>query len=126
VNVVASYDVSKRISASITWIYATGLPVTFPTGRAVIGNAIIPVYSERNAYRMPDYHRLDASITLKGKEKTGRNWRSELNLSVYNVYNRHNAWAINFISDEKDPNIKYAEKTYLFSIIPSLTYTIKF
>ena len=126
VNVVGSYDVSKRISASLTWIYATGLPVTFPTGRAVVGNAVIPIYSERNAYRMPDYHRLDVSITLKGKEKTGRKWQSELNLSVYNVYNRHNAWAINFISDETDPNIKYAEKTYLFAIIPSLTYNIKF
>jgi hypothetical protein len=73
-----------------------------------------------------DYHRLDASITLRGKDKPGRKWQSELNLSVYNVYNRHNAWAINFISDETDPNIKYAEKTYLFAIIPSLTYTIKF
>jgi hypothetical protein len=126
VNVVASYDVTKRISASFTWIYATGLPVTFPTGRAVVGNAIIPIYSERNAYRMPDYHRLDASITLKGKEKEGRKWQSELNLSVYNVYNRHNAWAINFTSDAADPNVTYAEKTYLFSIIPALTYSIRF
>ena len=126
VNVVASYDVSKRISASLTWIYATGLPVTFPTGRAVVGNAVIPIYSDRNAYRMPDYHRLDVSITLKGKEKPGRKWQSELNLSVYNVYNRHNAWAINFISDSADPNITYAEKTYLFAIIPALTYNIRF
>jgi hypothetical protein len=126
VNIVASYDVSKRISASLTWIYATGLPVTFPTGRAVIGNAIIPIYSERNAYRMPAYHRLDFSITLKDKEKPGRKWHSELNLSVYNVYNRHNAWAINFVSDATDPNITYAEKTYLFSIIPALTYNIRF
>jgi hypothetical protein len=126
VNIVSSYDISGRISASLTWIYATGLPVTFPTGRAVIGNAIIPVYSERNAYRMPDYHRLDASITLKGKEKAGRKWKSELNLSVYNLYNRHNAWSINFVTDSEDPNITYAEKTYLFSIIPALTYNIRF
>jgi hypothetical protein len=126
INVVASYDLSKRISASMTWIYATGLPVTFPTGRAVVGNAIIPIYSDRNAYRMPDYHRLDASITLRGKEKEGRKWQSELNLSVYNVYNRHNAWSINFTSDATDPNITYAEKTYLFAIIPALTYSIRF
>lgn len=126
VNIVSNYDISKRISASLTWIYATGLPVTFPTGRAVLGNAIIPVYSDRNAYRMPDYHRLDVSLTLKGKEKTGRKWKSELNLSVYNVYNRHNAWSINFVTDTENPNITYAEKTYLFSIIPALTYNIRF
>lgn len=124
VNIVANFEVSKRITTSATWIYATGLPVTFPTGRAVVGNSIIPIYSSRNAYRMPDYHRLDLSVTFKGKP--GKKWHDELNLSVYNVYNRHNAWAINFVRDATDPNLTYAEKTYLFSIIPALTYNVKF
>ncbi len=123
-NVVTNFEISRRITASATWIYATGLPVTFPTGRAVIGNAIIPIYSNRNAYRMPDYHRMDLSITLKGRPE--KKWHDELNLSLYNVYNRHNAWAINFVRDSADPNITYAEKTYLFSIIPALTYNVKF
>jgi len=126
VNVVANYDFSKRVSASATWVYATGLPVTFPTGRAVVGNAIIPIYSNRNAYRMPDYHRLDVSVSLKGKEKPGKKWHGEWNLSVYNAYNRHNAWSINFTEDSNNPNVTYAEKTYLFAIIPALTYNFKF
>jgi hypothetical protein len=126
VNVVVNYEISSRWSASATWVYATGLPVTFPTGRAVVGNAVIPIYSDRNAYRMPDYHRLDVSATLKGKQKPGRKWQGEWNLSVYNAYNRHNAWSINFSHDSKDPNITYAEKTYLFAIIPALTYNFKF
>ena len=126
VNVVANYDFTKRVSASMVWTYATGLPVTFPTGRAVIGNAILPIYSNRNAYRMPDYHRLDLSVTLKGKEKPGKKWHGEWNFSVYNAYNRHNAWSINFTQDSKDPNITYAEKTYLFSVIPAITYNFKF
>jgi len=125
-NIVVNYDISRRLTASATWVYSTGLPVTFPTGRAVIGNSILPIFSNRNAYRMPDYHRLDVSVSLKGKEKPGRKWRDELNLSVYNAYNRHNAWSINFVSDPDDPNITYAEKTYLFSIIPAVTYSIKF
>ncbi len=126
VNIVANYDISKRLTASSSWVYATGLPVTFPTGRAVIGNSIIPVYSDRNSYRMPDYHRLDLSVTLKGKTKPGKKWNYDLNFSVYNVYNRHNAWSVNFVSDDTDPNITYAEKTYLFSIIPAVTYSVKF
>jgi hypothetical protein len=124
INLIANYDFSKRITASATWIYATGLPVTFPTGRAVVGSAILPIYSSRNAYRMPDYHRLDGSITIKGKPR--KKWHDELNLSVYNVYNRHNSWSINFVQEAGDPNVTYAEKTYLFSIIPALTYSIKF
>jgi hypothetical protein len=126
VNIVVNFDISKRITTSATWVYSTGLPVTFPTGRAVIGNAIIPVYSGRNGYRMPDYHRLDISVSMKGKEHTGKKRYGEWNLSVYNVYNRHNSWAINFTHDVNDQNITYAEKTYLFSVIPALTYNFKF
>jgi len=125
-NIVANYDVSSRISVSVTWVYATGLPVTFPTGRAVVGNAIIPIYSNRNAYRMPDYHRLDLSVSLKSKDKPGKRWHGEWNLSVYNAYNRHNAWSINFTEDSSNPNITFAEKTYLFAVIPALTYNFKF
>jgi hypothetical protein len=124
VNVVTNFEITKRIVASATWIYATGLPVTFPTGRAVIGSAIIPIYSDRNDYRMPDYHRLDLSVTFKGKPS--KKWHDEVNLSVYNAYNRHNAWAINFVQDPVDPNTTYAEKTYLFAIIPAITYNVKF
>ena len=126
ISIVANYDISKRVSISGTWVYATGLPVTFPTGRAVIAGENIPIYSNRNAYRMPDYHRLDLSVSMKGKEKPGKRWHGEWNFSVYNAYNRHNAWAINFTTDAKDPNITYAEKTYLFAVIPALTYNFKF
>jgi hypothetical protein len=126
VNIVANYDFTMRISASVIWTYASGLPVTFPTGRAIVGNAIIPIYSNRNAYRMPAYHRLDLSVSLKGKDKPGRRWHGEWNFSVYNAYNRHNAWSINFTHDSNNPNITYAEKTYLFAIIPALTYNFKF
>ena len=126
INVIVNYGITSRILASATWIYATGLPVTFPTGKAMIGNAIIPVYSDRNSYRMEDYHRLDLSVSLKSKEKPGKRWQSELNLSVYNAYNRHNTWAINFVQDPANPYVTYAEKTYLFAIIPALTYTLRF
>jgi hypothetical protein len=126
VNLVTTFTLTKRISASATWTYATGLPLTLPTGRAILGNSIIPVYSDRNSYRMDDYHRLDLSVTLKGKEKAGKKWHSDLNFSVYNVYNRHNAWAINIVPDDTDPYVTYAEKTYLFAVIPAITWNIRF
>ena len=126
ISVVINYDLSKRIKLGANWVYSTGLPVTFPTGRAVWGNVIVPIYSNRNDYRMPDYHRLDFSITLKPKEKPNRKWYGEWNLSVYNAYARHNAWAINFTQDASNPYKTYAEMTYLFSIIPSISYNFKF
>jgi hypothetical protein len=75
---------------------------------------------------MPDYHRLDVSVTLKPKEKPNRKWHGEWNLSVYNAYARKNAWAINFVQEPADPYKTYAEMTYLFSIIPSISYNFKF
>jgi hypothetical protein len=123
---VASYDLLPRITLSGNWVYATGAPVTFPTGRMVVGNTVIPVYSERNSYRMPDYHRLDISFTWKSKEKPGRRWSSDLNLSFYNAYARKNPWSISFIEDPDNPGETYAEMTYLFSIVPAITYNFRF
>ncbi len=126
VSVVVNYTLGRRTNLGANWVYASGQPVTFPTGRAVIGNKIVPVYSDRNAYRMPAYHRLDLSLTLRSKEKTGRKWFGEWNFSIYNAYARKNAWTINFETDPDNPDLIYAEKTYLFSIIPSITYNFNF
>jgi len=126
VNIVASYQIHKRLSASASWVYATGNPVTFPTGRAEIGGKIIPIYSDRNAYRYEDYHRLDLSVIFYSKERAENKFTWDLNFSVYNVYNRHNTWTINFVQDSQQPDVTYAEKVYLFGIIPSITFNFHF
>lgn len=126
ISVVANYQISPKLSAGANWVFATGSPVTFPTGRFVIGNTIAPVYSERNAYRLPAYHRLDLSLTYSPRAETRRKWRGEWNLSVYNAYYRKNPWVINFVPDPKVPNATYAEMTYLFGIVPAITYNFKF
>jgi outer membrane receptor for ferrienterochelin and colicin len=127
VSVVLSYNITKRINLSVNWIYASGAAATFPTGRYEYNNVIVPVYSERNTYRMPDYHRLDVGATLQlGKNKPEKKFFSELNVSVYNVYNRKNAWMISFEPDQNDPNTIQAYKYYLFPILPSVTYNFHF
>ena len=126
ISIVANYLLNKRLSFSATWVYATGQPITFPVGRFEYGNAIIPVYSERNSYRMMDYHRLDLSVAYKGKNKPDKKWHNEFVLSVYNAYNHHNPYMINFQNDPDNPDVTYAEMTYLFGIIPSFTYNFKF
>ncbi|HOP02840.1 MAG TPA: TonB-dependent receptor [Tenuifilaceae bacterium] len=126
IAIVANYEVTPQFSVSANWIYSTGIPATFPTGRYEILGTIIPLYSSRNNYRFPDYHRLDVALIYKPKRNGSRKWQSEWNLSIYNAYNRKNAWAINFVQDENNPSQTYAEKTYLFSILPSLTYNFKF
>lgn len=125
VSLVLNFEATKRISLSTNWIYATGKPVTFPTGRAVIDGAVVPIYSDRNAYRMRDYHRLDFSMTLHQKP-TDKQFKWDLVFSVYNAYNRHNTWAINFVQDAENPYVTYAEQTYLFGVIPAITFNFRF
>jgi len=124
--IVASYDVFPRIGVGATWIYSTGIPFTLPAGRYVVGGNVLPLYTGRNEFRLPDYHRLDLSVTIRGKKKPGRSWYNEFNISVYNAYARKNAWTLNFIQDDSNPDVTYAEMTYLFSIIPALTYNFNF
>lgn len=123
---VFSYDINPRMSIGANWIYSTGIPFTLPSGRYEILGNILPVYTGRNEYRLPDYHRLDLAFTIRGKEKPGRRWKGEWNFSVYNAYARKNVWTLNFIQDEENPDFTYAEMTYLFSIIPAITYNFRF
>lgn len=125
-SLVLSYELNKRISVGGNFVYSSGGAVTFPTGRYVYKGQVIPIYSERNAERLPDFHRMDLSMTLKSKKNESRKFKSEWVFGIYNVYNRKNALAINFKQDEANPARTFAEKSSVFSIVPSLTYNAKF
>jgi len=127
ISLVLSYDFNDRVNMSSNWVYGTGAAVTLPTGRYEYFGTIVPIYSERNAERMPAYHRFDLAVTWKGKRKwfNGRVEQEKV-FSIYNVYNRKNPYSINFETDENDPNVTIAKKTYLFKILPSFTWNFKF
>ena len=126
ISVVASYELSKRVSLGATFVYGTGAAVTFPTGRFEYYGTVVPVYGDRNSNRMPAYHRMDVGCTVKGKERPDRKWEGEWVFSIYNVYFRKNAYQIEFRQDENDPTRTEAVKTYLLPILPSFTYNFKF
>ena len=126
VNFVLTYDFSKRISASAEWVFYSGSPTTYPVGRYSFMGTWVPVYSERNSDRLPDYHRMDLSLTYRTAGRAARKrWSGEWNLSFYNAYSRHNAWSIAFNYDREKDTAR-AIKVYLFTIIPSVSYNIKF
>jgi hypothetical protein len=127
VSIVGIYNISPLLTLSATWVYYTGNAVTFPSGKYEIDGEIINYYSERNGYRMPDYHRLDLGVTWqkKKKSKTARG-ESSWTFSLYNAYGRQNAYTIKFRESESDPSRTEAVQTSLFRWIPSVTYNFKF
>ncbi|MGN0032356.1 MAG: carboxypeptidase-like regulatory domain-containing protein [Candidatus Limimorpha sp.] len=123
ISVVVNYAFNDRLDISANWIYNTGQPVTYPYGKYTDHGVTYSIYNGyRNQSRYPDYHRLDFSATWKCRAH--KYWQGEWNISIYNVYARHNTWAVTFTSSEN--NTINTDKIYLFSIIPSLSYNFKF
>ena len=123
ISIVVNYEFNDRFNMSANWIYNTGQPVTYPYGKFTDHGSTYAIYNGyRNQSRYPDYHRLDLSFTWKGKQH--ERWQGEWNASIYNVYGRHNAWAVTFTPGEN--NTIVTKKMYLFSIIPSISYNFKF
>lgn len=125
-NLILTHEVSKRLSFSFAWVYATGNAVTFPAARYEYNGQIVPLYTDRNGFRMPAYHRGDLSATLNSKQKEKRKWNSNWNFSVYNFYMRKNAFSIYFRPNKDNPQKTEAVMVYLFGIIPSVTYNFNF
>lgn len=123
-SVVGIYRLNPRWTFSSTFVYNTGNAVTFPAGKYILNGETIFYYAARNADRMPDYHRLDLSATLE--PKPGKKLQSSWSFGIYNVYNRQNAFLMDFREDPDDPSRTQAVRTSLFGIIPSVTWNFKF
>jgi hypothetical protein len=124
IAVVGIYQLNQKWTLSANWVFSTGNAVTFPNGKyKMLGHSYF-YYSERNADRMPDYHRLDLGATKLLKQT--KKFSSELTFSLYNAYGRANAYRITFRDDKYDPNKTEAVKLTLFRFIPSISYNFKF
>jgi hypothetical protein len=127
VAIVLNYEFTKRLSISANWVYATGTPITYPIYKTQLDDKTwLLYYSGRNGSRLPDYHRLDLALILKSKHKPNALWEGEWNFSLYNAYAHKNVWMVNFVQDKDNPNVLNGEMTYLFSVVPSVTYNFKF
>ncbi|RED25322.1 TonB-dependent receptor-like protein [Flavobacterium cutihirudinis] len=124
-SAILNYKFTRRYSLSTNFLYQTGRPITYPIGTFQYGNAEYTLYSDRNAYRIPDYIRLDIGVNIEGNHKIKKLAHSFWNISIYNVLGRNNPYSIYFVT-EPDGKIK-GYKTSIFSIpVPSITYNFKF
>ncbi|MEM7039650.1 MAG: TonB-dependent receptor, partial [Bacteroidota bacterium] len=136
VSVVLIADISKRLSLTAAWVYGTGQAISLPISWFLqvdpvegANTNIIPVYTERNGFRMPAYHRGDLGLVYRFFPKWGE---SDLTLSIYNAYNRRNPYFIYYdLQQEEQFGIEVvtgfsARQVALFPIIPSLTWNFKF
>jgi len=96
-SLVWSYQISKRSNFSFNFVWSSGRPITAPVGKFGVENVQnIANYSERNQFRIPDYHRLDLSYTLDTNHKKDKKWEGSWTISLYNVYGRRNPFTVFF------------------------------
>ena len=122
VSLVLNYQISARASFSANFNYSTGRPITIPISKFSY-DAYLSVlnYSKRNEYRIPDYHRLDVSLTIKDDPKKTRRVKSEWVISIFNVYGRKNTYSVSF-----DRYGMASKLSVLGTIFPSIGYNFKF
>ncbi len=120
-----NYEFNNKWSIKANFVFQTGQPTNFPVGQFEFQGLVVPFFGLRNQTRLPDYHRLDISATLKPKKNRNRSFQSEWVFSVYNIYNRMNAASINFRQNQ-DTGRNEAIRTSIFGIVPAVTYNFKF
>ena len=136
-TVVVLHELNPRISLTASFIYTSGNLTTLPAGRffvqdppgsgaSVTDPRIVPIYPDRNSYRLIDYHRLDLGMVYKiGSERN-----QDLTFSIYNAYDRRNAYFVYFdtVRDPATNNLTglKARQVSLFPVIPSVTYNFRF
>jgi hypothetical protein len=141
-SVVGIYELNKRLTLTGSFIYGSGDISWLPSGRLYFQdiegaspNPAVPVYGDRNTFRLPAYHRLDLGMVIRFYPKGGE---SNLTISVYNVYDRRNPYLLFLeptLEDVRDPEGNVvgealvgvaAKQVSLFPILPSLTWNFEF
>ena len=133
-SVTLQYDITKKIDIAATFVYGTGTRATLATQTYYdpITGQKVDYISERNNFKMPDYHRLDLGINFHIPHKRSgdaslskggwlQNAEHIVNISVYNVYNHPNPYLI--YVDSYNHALKQVS---IFPILPSLSYQFKF
>lgn len=127
-TVTANYKLSARWAFSSVFTFNSGRPLTLPEQKYEVNGTQVIVYSERNKYRLPDYHRLDVSLTLFPSLRLSKKLRGSWTLSILNLYGRKNAYSVYYAKD--DDRVPGARSTYhlykmyiLGQPIPTLTYS---
>ncbi|WP_209331348.1 TonB-dependent receptor [Lunatimonas salinarum] len=119
-SLAINFNKSTRMVYSGVWVFGTGQAVTLPEVQYFNpNNQLIVVFSERGAYRMPTYHRMDFSASLiKEKKKGERRWV----FGIYNIYARRNPVFLEYIPGVDAGFVQYS----LFQLIPSISYKRSF
>jgi len=128
----AHRQLSTNSSFSTNFTFSTGRPITAIESSFIENDVTIPVFSDRNEYRIPDYMRLDISFTIGDNVFKGRKpdpnsrYDDTLTIAFYNLFGRRNAFSVFYRRPEGFFIPKPTRLSVLGAVIPAVTYNVKF
>lgn len=125
ISFTGSYQISKKWKLNTNFLIQTGQPTSYPNSQYVFEGITIPNFGNRNADRLPAYHRLDLSFRYTPKPSKNKGLQSYWVFGVYNLYDRKNAASITFDRNATS-GANEATRLAIFGIIPSVSYNFKF
>ncbi len=130
-NLVVMYDINKRLTLSGNFVYQSGTPATFPDSKMSVQGYYFPenTTNKRGNYRISAYHRLDVGMTYHFKSNEKKKLQRNLVISIYNLYNRHNAFSVYVRNNPNSTNLVSNEAirySIIGSFVPAITYNVKF
>lgn len=124
-KIIGNYKITQRFSLSLNLDYSTGRPVTIPISKYYYGNGYRLYYSDRNAYRIPDYFRMDVSVNIEPSHNLTLFTHSTITIGVYNLTGRKNVFSVYY--DTSSGKRIQGYKLSIFGVpIPFINYNIKF
>lgn len=124
-NLIANFQINRRNSLSLNFTYGTGRPITVPVHKYQVQNRVVVLnYSERNAFRIPDYHRLDFSYSLAQGFRKSKKFKTSWTFSIYNLYGRKNPYSV-FVEQASVGATRIQRLAVLGSAFPSLTFNFE-
>ena len=124
VTLTGNFRVNHRFSLSLNTTYSTGRPITVPVGRYYYAGSQRVLYSERNAFRIPDYFRMDFAMNIEGNHKVTQKTHNSWTIGVYNMLARKNPYSVYFVSENGMVN---GYKISIFgSLVPFVNFNIRF
>lgn len=124
VNFTGNYRFKHRYHFSLNVTYSTGRPITLPVAKYYYAGSERVYYSERNAYRIPDYFRTDLSFNIEGNHKLNQMTHNSWTVGLYNVTGRKNAYSTYFT--QENGSIKGYQLSIFASVMPFVNYNIRF
>ena len=125
-TMLSNLQLTSNLSVSGTFLYSTGRPVTLPESYYHISGIPFPYWEGRNKYRLPDYHRLDFGVKYSPNilKRWTRGYKTTIDVSLYNVYDRRNIHTINFNQGQNRLFEQIGQSTYGF--MPSININVEF